>query len=171
MCILAGAYPSKRHEGSPFGAADQQRASWRGPLPSRGGLLQIRADWAWYKQVFAFPSWSGRAICWLCKAYKSRHPYWDFSLGAKWRKARYGRGEFWAQMRASGLSFSLPGVTLDMGTIDVLHALDLGVSQDVIGNVLCEFLRSGICAGRTQKQQLADLWGETQVALPDLADA
>ena len=65
-------------------------------------------------------------------------------------------------MRAQGLTasclFSLPGITLDMVCRDVLHALDLGVSQDAIGNVLWEFLNNKkVCKGNNRGQRLTQL--------------
>ena len=53
--------------------------------------------------------------------------------------------------------FSLPGVSLLTLCIDVLHAVDLGVAQDAIGNILWEFLRS-YAEGRNTKEKLAFLW-------------
>eukprot|EP00969_Alexandrium_andersonii_P299932 13259179-Alexandrium_andersonii.AAC.1 len=59
--------------------------------------------------------------------------------------------EFWAQYRAQGLRpssiFSLPGMSLDFVCIDILHALDLGITQDAIGNALWEFLNCGCLDG------------------------
>lgn len=161
-CLVAGGYPKARHDGTPWGQHDGSRMHLSGPLPCHGALLQIRADWAWYKQAFAFPGWANKAICWRCRADKDQCPYWDFSLTAAWRQHRYVPGEFMARMRSEGHKpsciFQLPGFTLDMVTIDVLHALDLGCSQDIVGNVLWEVLHSRVCPEKNLQLKIEGLW-------------
>ena len=44
-----------------------------------------------------------------------------------------------------------------MVMIDVLHCMDLGCSQDILGNIFWEAL-SLVCEGRNQKDQAKDLW-------------
>eukprot|EP00974_Lingulodinium_polyedra_P003357 314871-Lingulodinium_polyedra.AAC.1 len=41
---------------------------------------------------------------------------------------------------------------------DVLHAVDLGVAQDAIGNVLWEFANSPLCTGRTIEDRVQETW-------------
>ena len=50
-CLLRGEYPTARHDGSPWASTDKQRQKRTGKLPCKAGLLQIRGDWAWYKQA------------------------------------------------------------------------------------------------------------------------
>ena len=124
--------------------------------------MQLRGDWAWYKEVFHFPSWSSDAICWRCAANKSDCDYREVDLKAAWRKRRYSAAQFWAKMRSDGVTpcclFALPGLTLDMVTIDVLRAVDLGISQDIIGNVLWEFVNSPCCTSRNQTGRVNVTW-------------
>eukprot|EP00974_Lingulodinium_polyedra_P087637 8495592-Lingulodinium_polyedra.AAC.1 len=54
--------------------------------------------------------------------------------------------------------FSLPGFDLEMVTIDVLHACDLGVAQDAIGNVLWEYVHSPLCPGATLAARVKEAW-------------
>ena len=164
-CLIQGAYPAHRHDGTAFGPSDKTRSTLVSkPLPCRAGLLQVRGDWAWYKQVFAFPGWNNKSICWRCPANRDDKPYWDFSLSAAWRKGRYSEQEFWSKQRANNVSpsclFALPGMSLEFVCIDVLHAMDLGVSQDAIGNVLWEALTSGMLEGGTLEQCCASLWAK-----------
>ena len=56
--------------------------------------------------------------------------------------------------------FDLPGVTLEMVCIDVLHCLDLGVSQDILGNILWEYLRSGLVEGSNQDKRVKSILRE-----------
>lgn len=162
-CMIEGKHPSTRHDGSQFTSKDASRAKQAGKdLPAKAVLLQVRGDWSWYKQVFSFPSWSSSSICWLCGADKARIPFTDFSLTAAWRRARYAKGEFWRKLRDQNLEpsclFSIPGMSLEYVCIDVLHALDLGITQDALGNAIWEFMNSGAIEGRTQQARLSSLW-------------
>ena len=60
--------------------------------------------------------------------------------------------------------FHLPGVSLDSVMIDVLHALDLGVTQHALGNILWEYLaHPGFIPGRSQADRREHLWGKLKV--------
>ena len=54
--------------------------------------------------------------------------------------------------------FSLPGFDISMVIIDALHACDLGVAQDAIGNVLWEYINSDSCPGGTQEARAKTAW-------------
>ena len=47
-----------------------------------------------------------------------------------------------------------------MVCIDVLHCLDLGVSQDILGNILWEYLRSGLVEGSNQDLRVKSILRE-----------
>ena len=73
---------------------DAQRSLLTGrPLVFSGGMSQAKGDWAWCQQLFGVPSWNGTMISWICKAASDDNmPYWDFSMGAKWRAKRHKPG-------------------------------------------------------------------------------
>ena len=54
--------------------------------------------------------------------------------------------------------FKAPGFTLLMVAIDVLHALDLGVTQDMLGNLLWESLDVLFMQGKNKAGKLNLLW-------------
>ena len=67
-----------------------------GGLPLAGGykaaLCQIRGDWAFYTEVFKFPTWNGAlSMCWMCRASSTLKPllFTDFSADAGWRRTRW----------------------------------------------------------------------------------
>ena len=66
----------------------------------------------------------------------------DFGLGAAWRRQRYNMAAFAAVIGSSGVAMSsllkCPGFMYFMVMVDVLHTLDLGVTQEVLGNVFFE---------------------------------
>ena len=117
----------------------KNRVNRKGSFGVHGSLVQCRGDWAWFKQLFSFPSWSGKEICWLCRANRSDKDFTAFGLKAAWRKHRYTQREFFTQQRLQGIMpsplFNCPNFQLNMVCVDILHTLDLGVSQDCLGNL------------------------------------
>eukprot|EP00969_Alexandrium_andersonii_P268287 11855465-Alexandrium_andersonii.AAC.1 len=85
ICLLNGEFPEARHDGEPWGEGDSERAKFKGKLGFWGCLIQARGDWSWFKQVFHFPGWANKQICWRCQADTEGHPWTDFSLKANWR--------------------------------------------------------------------------------------
>ena len=152
MCVLhTGHYPQQRHDGSEWQATDKARSKFEGPLGLYGALLQCRGDWQWYNQVFGFPSWSGSQICWRCLADSTSHPWRDAGPAASWRSTSHGSAAFFARQRASGVRpsplFSCPGFSLEAVFIDILHCMDLGVAQDILGNVFWEAVETLVEGG------------------------
>ena len=145
MILYMAVFPTKRHDGEAFGDTDKQRKRmYNGPLDFFAALLQVRGDWSWLKQLFGFPSWASKQICWRCQAGTEDHPWWHFGKTATWRNHRCSSAEFFQRQRQQGIDpsplFGLPGFLLIMVCIDVLHALDLGVTQDLLGNLFWESL-------------------------------
>ncbi len=57
-CLAAGFYPSQRHDGSEFDEHDSWRSPLAGaPLPCKGCILYVKADWAELSTTFGFASW------------------------------------------------------------------------------------------------------------------
>jgi hypothetical protein len=77
-----------------------------------------------------------------------------------WRFSRYQKGEFESMMKTAGkLSplFKSPGLTLQHFMVDWLHAVDLGVLQIIIGNILWESLPM-LFPALPQKEQVKLQW-------------
>ena len=93
--LWLGRFPTCRHDGEPWHPQhDKARSKLTGPLGFYGALLQVRGDWAWYKQAFGFPSWASLQICWRCMAGVHEHPWTDFSMKATWRHTQLTSAEF-----------------------------------------------------------------------------
>ena len=45
-CMILGQFPKKRHDGTQWISSDASRKALKGSLGSKGGLMQIRGDWA-----------------------------------------------------------------------------------------------------------------------------
>ena len=162
--LMLGLWPGCRHDGRPWQPSDKTRQTYSGrQLGAHAALLQIRGDWAFYKEVFNFPSWRARRCCWRCCAKNQKGETSDFrdaSTNANWRMERVPGHAFLAQQRADGIKpsplFQTPGLEVDMVMIDWLHTMDLGVIADVLGNVfwdLLPFLGTG-----TQEERVKYLW-------------
>ena len=63
---------------------------------------------------------------------------------------------FFQKQRAAGLEpsplFKAIVFSLNMVMVDVLHCMDLGVSQDILGNIFSEAL-DWVCAGTSRNKQ------------------
>ena len=69
--LLSGTMRSARHDGSAFNSTDAYRRKQQGKtgktIALKASLSEMRADWAGYKEVLDFSSWSSKGfICWRC---------------------------------------------------------------------------------------------------------
>ena len=166
QCLASGKMPTCRHDGTAFSAEDRKHAKCEksrvllagDSIGCRALLLQVRGDWCFYKQVFNLPSWSSEYICWLCKATRTIGSPCDFRTSA-WRNHRYKSNEFKEKLVSLGLLsiiFQCPGFDLKHIMIDWLHAVDLGVSQTVLGNLFNEII--DLLPGSSRQERVAALW-------------
>ena len=72
-CLLLGLAPDRRHDGSPFTAADVDLRLFPGTQLPKSALLQVRGDWEWQQMCFRFRSASSEQFCWMCQASKRGH--------------------------------------------------------------------------------------------------
>ena len=133
--------------------------------PYSAVLSQIRGDWQFYVEIFAFPPWNGAArMCWMCRASGSNPAmsFTDCRENANWRGTRFSDESYRAHMHALGLSLPLLlllviGLRLECISIDSLHALGLGFSAHVIGNTLWETVTRHCWGKPTQESNTTEL--------------
>ena len=112
----------------------------------RGSLVQVRGDWQFYCQVFYFPAWnSNERMCPFCRASNvDKACLWtDFGPNATWRDRRWTHESYLNFLRTHGLAIPVffllvvgaIGFRLECITVDPLHAIDLGFSSHIVGNV------------------------------------
>ncbi len=128
-------------------------------------MVQARGDWAFYAKVFLFPYWNCQRCCWLCAAsHKGSNSYHDCSEGAGWRRDRRSPHQFLEEQHEEGILpsrfFSIPGMQIGHVMIDWLHSVDLGISQDIVGNLFWEVLPK--LGGRRQEDNIKLLWQRIQ---------
>lgn len=163
--LYVGKKPVERHDGTQFTRYDKQCGRRNYGKDTTWGwfarLCEVRGDWMNYKFLFGFKGWTGENICYCCAANKSTMPYWDFSSKALWRAHRLTTYAFMQLMRANGISnsvlFDAPGFILSMIMVDVLHCLDLGVSQEALGNLFHYFMTK-MSVGKNKSERLFVLW-------------
>ena len=135
--MLTGSFPGKNWHG---------RSSTSGLLAGgwRGAVCQARGDWAFYTEVFRFPTWnSAERMCWLCKASSTIRElaFSNFAPDAKWRSTRWSHESYLAHLRSLGmivpvLFLCILGFRLECVMVDTLHTVDQGVASHIIGNVM-----------------------------------
>ena len=124
-------------------------------------LVEVRGDWQFFKECFAFPGWKELAgCCWRCRCTPSQIR--DVGLDAPWRKPEQ-RMSHWDLMRhiqENGRTpspiFSAPWVRSSIFKIDWLHAVDHGVAQVFLGNLIDTFVQR--FPGANKKERYRALW-------------
>ena len=156
-----GTFPVQRHDGLPWTAQDTWRKKLAGSGSVRSTLVRVTGDWKMYKEIFRFPQHNERGgICWLCTATPTT--FKDASANAAWRHERLDHWGSLQRIFAAGKSpcplLSLPHFDTPLVCrIDWLHALDLGVSADWIGQFFVYLLPR--LPGRNRPEKIKNLWG------------
>lgn len=166
--MVMGTHPSVDHKGQPL--PKQLRLLAGQPLGLTGVLCQIRGDWPFLKGVFGVPAWNSLQCCWMCKAVNIPGEPLDFrnpASNAPWRETRETTQSFFDRLREMGVNpsplFHCPGLSLEHIVLDWLHINDLGVSQDVAGNVFAMAIGASGLPGRNQEERLHCLWTKLKV--------
>lgn len=131
-------------------------------LPFTALVLQLRGDWAYFANVLDVPNWNSCSMCWMCRASKSGYLDYKYTKAtAPWRMTKYLGNEFLEELASKGNNLSplylLPGFTMDMISVGVLHCLDLGVAQDILGNIFYDALHY-LMEGNTAKDRVHQLF-------------
>ena len=69
VALAVGRHWTERHDGKPWKPRDAKRKKAAGkPLVTKAALVEVRAGWEFYKEVFAFPAWNEKqGCCWICR--------------------------------------------------------------------------------------------------------
>lgn len=143
--MAAKKWPTTREDGEPWKLSDSNRKKHAGKdLQLAAVLSEVRGDWKMMKDTFRFPGWnSNEGICWMCNCTKETMR--DCSATAPWRMGRCSHFELLARIDKKGKGcsplFSCPCLTGACFKVDWLHAVDIGVAADFIGNVFYMIMR------------------------------
>lgn len=167
QAMASGIYPSRRHDGTLFETpSDTARRKMAGqPLGHRAVLAEIRGDWKFMKEVFKFPGWNSQSgICWLCTCTKDEIR--EVGLDAPWRASRLSHWDLVHRIHSNGQALSplcgAPWVVNTCFKVDWLHAVDLGVGADFVGNVLAHIIEHRRVDGANVVQRCSSLWSLLQ---------
>ena len=159
--LALGILPTHRHDGTEFGPGELWRLKMS-VRPAKALLVEIRADWVALKQLFQFPQQNENAgICWMCSCKPS--DVQDCSSNAPWRRERKTAVSFHRQLLSEGKScplWSVPGVSCAIVVVDWLHCADIGVTADIMGNILVELLP--LYPGSDRNVRMKALWQEVR---------
>ena len=161
--LVAGKHPQVDHLGQNL---PSELACVAGQsLGVQGVLCQIRGDWPFLKTLFGVPAWNNQQCCWMCEAENDPESEMDFrkpGLNAKWRQARLTTRTFFQKLKAMAMEpsplFHCPGLVLDHIVLDWLHIVDLGIAQDIAGNVFTMCISPVGLPGSNQAIRLKALW-------------
>ena len=106
--------------------------------------------------------------CWRCKAtYDNRVPYWDLSMGAKWRATRHNSGTIFKAQRLARATaspmFTCLGFTLDMVCVGTMHCVDLWIIQEVWATSSVSTWTRGACQVVPRRQGVKVCGGQTEL--------
>ena len=160
-----GRWATRRHDGSGWLRSDAWRAKHAGEaIGCRGILTLVTGDGKMYKDLFRFPAHNENAgICWMCSA--TPITFKQTALDAPWRNERLQHWGLVARMRGRGLAlcplFNAPCFRAGVCRVDWLHAMDLGVTADWIGQCIVYLLPR--FPGGNQDQRIAAMWARIQL--------
>ena len=166
--LAIGKAPSARHDGSPFGALDgTRRKTIAGKsLDIAGTLVEVRGDWKFMKECFAFPAWNENAgCCWMCTC--TPNGVRQVGADAPWRQRQNRLSHFQVLQRIQNRGvilsplFQVPWLKSECFRVDWLHSADQGVTGDFLGN-LFYYLVTAKLPGPNEKARCAELWQEIQ---------
>jgi hypothetical protein len=140
QCLYKGRHPRCRHDGSAFQRTDAKRTKKIDKDLVQGALVEIRGDWAAYKECFRLPGWRDKAgCCWMCDMLTSNLS--DVSSGADWKKPehRLRHEDVLQRCLDKGLPiskiFAIPHCNTSLFKVDWLHCVDMGVAADFLGSL------------------------------------
>lgn len=160
--LAAGQRPTCRHDNGEWRPSDKCRAKLSGNL-QHAALLEVRGDWMMYRDVFRFPAHNENAgCCWKCRATPT--DIRSTSSDASWREPQ-NRLTIWTlteRMIQRGIQpsplLSAPCVGVETFLVDWLHAVDLGVLCDFLGNLFNYIVESRKVPGGNRKNRVAALF-------------
>jgi hypothetical protein len=164
--LLEGKWPERDWRGKPMKNAGQ-------PLKTNGWKFcidKVKGDWEFYTDVHVldFPRWDSEPnMCFVCNASNSLDDllWTNGTLGAGWRCTIRTHASYTAERLATGRPlpnlFKIRTLVLEGIMIDVLHAVDQGVSSHVAANVFVEVMDLGVF-GATNAEAVAGLEEDLQ---------
>ena len=154
--LVTGVYPEFQFNGLPHRLAGKNLDldGWR------AAPIFLKGDWEFLANIVHLPRWDNVLnMCTHCKA--SNDPasgllWTDGSDWAGWRPTMRDHATFLDDMRAQGRVISglwkITTLTVHGVCLDVLHALDLGVSSHLCADIFVEIMDTGVWGNNQEKK-------------------
>jgi hypothetical protein len=140
QCLYRGHHPTCRHDGAPFQKTDPKRKKSMRKTLLQGALVEVRGDWAAFKECFRLPGWRDAAgCCWMCDMTTSNLS--NVSSDASWRKPEHRLSHeavlrrTLEKNRSISKIFAIPHSDTSLFKVDWLHCVDMGVAADFLGSL------------------------------------
>ncbi|CAE7224502.1 unnamed protein product [Symbiodinium sp. CCMP2592] len=132
--LAAGISPSSRHDGTAWLPSDKARRARSGLQLPRAFLIQVRGDWAFYKQTLYMPAWNRKdGCCWLCNIKPSELHM--VAPNSPWMHNRKSHWDAVCEMPRKSPLLGSPFFSLAMCQLDWLHIVDIGVALEFQGSL------------------------------------
>ena len=122
---------------------------------AEGGLDCFKGGLGFFNKVCGLPSWKANNICWWCTVHRDHLT--DLEAGQPLTSDDFFKrcselGEEVAPL------FGAPGVSTSTISVDWMHCVELGIAQDMLGNVLWHCIHeAGVVPGGSQQARLDSL--------------
>lgn len=159
-CLASGMMPTQRHDGSIWTSADSKRSRWAAKDIPRGFAVQLRGDWACFKQVFQLAGWQEKAGCCFRCSITTDH-LGQCGARAPWKEPanRLTHADtmlrIWKKGQVVSHFWGMPFFHTGLVCIDWLHTCDLGVSPLFLGSLFTLVLER---IGGDKQEALQVLW-------------
>ena len=163
--LWKGTHPTEDWKGNPL-KSDLANLAGK-PLTEQGFRFLIwnyLGDLEYYANTLKLPHWNRKDFCWLCNARRDcKHKgHWDFRSHPSWQMLD-ARGLKESPPSSHPLLTKIPGCVVGYRPcIDILHTLDLGVSQRLCGSVLHTWCYQEACNKAMAQQNLRQVWKQIQ---------
>ena len=163
--LWQGIHPAEDWKGSPLKGSLAHLAGK--PLTKealRFYVWNYLGDLEYYANTLKLPHWNRKDFCWLCDARrdcKHKSP-WDFRNHPSW-KMLDARGLKESPPSSHPLLTKIPTCVVGYRPcIDILHTLDLGVSQRLCGSVLHTWCYQEACEKAMAPKNMREVWNRIQ---------
>ena len=159
---LEGVHPAQDHDEKPWPRGSDRAKLAGQPLDPEGRFLavfQILGDLDELCNGLGLAHFNSLKPCFWCGCDTAGLPWTDFRATAAWRPTIV-RPQLVMPPPADHEIWKLPGVTVLSVGWDILHGLDLGPTQHVLGNCLEDLVQCGDL-GRTAEERIKVVWSRS----------
>ena len=167
--LMEGIHPAVNPSGEPFEEGSYRHTMAGKPLtPAKQTCIvwSITGDLDYYSSALGFPYHSANQFCWHCAANRGDCPWNDFRPEAAWRATIKTPLDFLEEPPSQHVLFTTPGISTNSVNFDMMHVLDLGITQHCIANSIFTLVFVDMPGSRAEN--FGVLWQRLQEIMIDL---